>query len=124
MTLSSFCLSLQDPIGKKLCEKLWDEQDQQKVVTLQLCFNEAINSYKRYQVNEYRKNLKIMENSIEINKTSYQRLNYSGNKNYNKNYNQGYPTATKGTPITRVSTPNLSASSVSGPQRFTIYINF
>ena len=56
---------------------------------LQLCFNEAISSYKTYWVNEHRRNLEIMENAIEINEISYQKHNYSGNKSYNKNYNQG-----------------------------------
>ena len=30
-----------------------------------------------------------MQNSIEIKETSYQKPNYSSNKNYNRNYNQG-----------------------------------
>ena len=86
-----FLLLLQDPNGRKLCVNLWDEQDQQKVLMLQLCFNEAINSCKKYQVNKHRRNLEIIENSIEINKTSCQKPNFTSNKNYNKNYNQGGP---------------------------------
>ena len=27
LTLSQFCSSLQDPIGRKLCEKLWDDRE-------------------------------------------------------------------------------------------------
>ena len=56
---------------------------------LQLCFNEAINSYKKYWVNEHIRNWEIMENPIEINESSYQKPNYNGHRNYNKNYNQG-----------------------------------
>ena len=89
MAVSSFCSSLQDPISKKLCEKLLDEWDQWKVLTLKLCFSKTINPYKKYWVNEHRGNLEIMENLIEINETSSQKPNYSGNRNYNKNYNQG-----------------------------------
>ena len=31
LTLSQFCSSLQDPIGRKLCEKLWDEKECHKL---------------------------------------------------------------------------------------------
>ena len=41
LTLSSFSASLQDPIGRKLSKKLWDERERQKLTTLQVCFNEA-----------------------------------------------------------------------------------
>ena len=31
LTLSQFCSSLQDPIGRKLCEKLWDDRENCKL---------------------------------------------------------------------------------------------
>ena len=111
------------PSVRKLCEKLWDKWDQQKVLMLQLCFNEAINSYKKYGFNKHRRNLVIMENSIEINEISYQKPNYSGNKNYNQDLDLDLA-ATIRTPTTRESTLNQSASSVLDWQRFTIFVNF
>ena len=46
LTLSQFCSSLQDPIGRKLCKKLWDEEECCKLSNLQKCFNEATRAYK------------------------------------------------------------------------------
>ena len=46
LTLSQFCSSLQDPIGRKLCEKLWDERECHKLLDLQKCFDEATRAYK------------------------------------------------------------------------------
>ena len=46
LTLSQFCSSLQDPIGRKLCEKLWDDKESHKLSNLQKCFNEATRAYK------------------------------------------------------------------------------
>ena len=34
LTLSQFCSSLQDPIGRKLCEKLWDDKENCKLLNL------------------------------------------------------------------------------------------
>ena len=41
LTLSQFCSSLQDPIVRKLCNKLWDERECHKPSNLQKCLNEA-----------------------------------------------------------------------------------
>ena len=80
VTLSQFCSSLQDPIGRKLCEKLWDDRDNRKLVNLQKCFDEAIHSYKRYRVTEHHCELEVYESTVEINETLYQpKSNYSGN---------------------------------------------
>ena len=46
LTLSQFCSSLQDPVGRKLCEKLWDDKEGCKLSNLQKCFNEAARAYK------------------------------------------------------------------------------
>ena len=46
LTLSQFCSSLQDPIGRKLCEKLWDERECHKLSNLQKCFDKATRAYK------------------------------------------------------------------------------
>ena len=36
LTLSQFCSPLQDPIGRKLCKKLWDDKENCKLSNLQL----------------------------------------------------------------------------------------
>ena len=36
----------QDPIGRKLCENLWDDMENYKLSNLQKCFNKAIRAYK------------------------------------------------------------------------------
>ena len=46
LTLSQFCSSLQDLIGRKLCEKLWDEKETCKLSNLQKCFSEATRACK------------------------------------------------------------------------------
>ena len=72
LTISLFCSSLQDPIGKKLCKKLWDEKKSHKLVNLQKCLDEAIQACKQYRVTEHRRDLWILESTVEINETSYQ----------------------------------------------------
>ena len=72
LTLSQFCSSLQDPIGRKLCEKLWDDRENHKLLNLQKCFDEATRAYKWYRVTEHRRELEIFEASVEINETTYQ----------------------------------------------------
>ena len=72
LTLSQFCSSHQDPIGRKLCEKLWDNKENCKLSNLQKCFNEAIRAYKWYRVAEHRRELEVFEASVAINETTYQ----------------------------------------------------
>ena len=55
LTLSKFCSLLQYLIGRKLCEKLWDDKESCKLLNLQKCFNEATRAYKQYRVTEHRR---------------------------------------------------------------------
>ena len=48
LTLSQFCSSLQDPIGRKLCWKLWDNKENCKLSNLEKCFDEVTRAYKQY----------------------------------------------------------------------------
>ena len=66
LTLSQFCSSLQDPIGRKLCKKLWDDKENCKLSNLQKCFNEAIRAYKWYRVTEHRKELEVFKTSMRL----------------------------------------------------------
>ena len=86
LTLSQFCSSLQDPIGRKLCEKLWDDRENCKLSNLQKCFDEATRAYKQYRVTEHRRELEIFEASVEINETTYQQKSNQNGQHYN-NYN-------------------------------------
>ena len=88
LILSQFCSSLQDPIGRKLCEKLWDEKENHKLLNLQKCFDEAIRFCKWYRVTEHRRELEVFEASVEVNETTYhQKPNCGGQCNNNNNYN-------------------------------------
>ena len=93
LTLSQFCSSLQDPIGRKLYEKLWDDRDNHKLSNLQKCFDEATRAYKQYRVTEHRRELEVFETSVEINETTHHlKSNWNGQcyNNYNNwNNNQG-----------------------------------
>ena len=71
LTLSQFCSSLQDPVGRKLCKKLWDDKENHKLSNLQKCFDEAIRAYKQYRVTEHRRELEVFEASVEVNETTY-----------------------------------------------------
>ena len=71
LTLSQFCSSLQDPIGRKLYEKLWDDRDNHKLSNLQKCFDETTRAYKWYRVTEHRRELEVFETSMEINETTH-----------------------------------------------------
>ena len=71
LTLSQFCSSLQDPIGRKLCEKLWDNRDNCKLSNLQKCLNEATRAYKWYRIKEHRRELEVFETSMEVNETTH-----------------------------------------------------
>ena len=84
LTLSQFCSSLEDPIGRKLCEKLWDDKENRKLSNLQKCFDEAIRACKQYRVTEHRRELEVFKTSVEINETTYQQNR--GGQHYN-NYN-------------------------------------
>ena len=53
LTISQFSSSLQDPIGRKLCEKLWDDRKHHELSNLQKCFDEATRAYKQYRVTEH-----------------------------------------------------------------------
>ena len=86
LTLSQFCSSLQDPIGRKLCKKLWDKRECCKLSNVQKCFNEATRAYKWYRVTEHWWEFKIFEASVEINETTYQQNPNRGGQCYN-NYN-------------------------------------
>ena len=81
-TLSQFCSSLQDPIGRKL----WDDRENHKLSNLQKCFNETTRAYKQYRVTEHRRELEIFEASVEINETTYQQKSNQNGQCYN-NYN-------------------------------------
>ena len=90
LTLSQFCSSLQDPIGRKLCEKLWDEKECHKLSNLQKCFNEATRAYKWYRVTEHQQELEVFKASVEINESTYQQKSNHGGQCYNNyNNNQG-----------------------------------
>ena len=79
LTLSQFCSSLQDPIGRKLCEKLWDDKEGCKLSNLQNCFDKAARAYKWYRVTEHRRELEVFEASVEVNETTYhQKPNHGG----------------------------------------------
>ena len=79
LTLSQFCSSLQDPIGRKFCGKLWDDKENCNLSNLQKCFNEAIRAYKWYRVTEHRRELEVFEASVEVNETTYhQKPNHGG----------------------------------------------
>ena len=67
LTLSQFCSSLQDPIGRKLCEKLWDDKESHKLSNLQKCFDEANRAYKQYRVMEHRREFEVLKISVEVN---------------------------------------------------------
>ena len=86
LTLSQFCSSVQDPIGRKLCKKLWDDKENHKLSNLQKCFNEALRAYKWYRVTEHRRELEVSETSVGINETTYQQKSNCGGQHYN-NYN-------------------------------------
>ena len=95
LTLSQFFSSLQDPIGRKLCKKLWDDKEGRKLSNLQKCFNKATRAYKQYRVMEHRRELEVFETSVEVNETTYhQKPNHGGqcynNNNYNNSYNNSY----------------------------------
>ena len=91
LTLSQFCSSLQEPIGRKLCEKLWDDKEGCKPLNLQKCFDEATRAYKQYRVMEHRRELEVFETSVEVNETTYHQIsNCSGQCYYNNNYNNSY----------------------------------
>ena len=51
---------VQDPIGRKLCEKLWDDKKSHRLVNLQKCFDEATRAYKQYRVTEHRRDLESL----------------------------------------------------------------
>ena len=74
LTLSQFCSSLQDPIGRKLCKKLWNDKENCKLLNLQKCFDEATRAYKWYRVTEHRKELEVFEASVKINKPTNRNL--------------------------------------------------
>ena len=86
LTLSQFCSSLQDPIGRKLCEKLWDDKESRKLSNLQKCFNEVTRAYKWYRVTEHRRELEVFETSKEVNEMTYQHKPNHGGQCFN-NYN-------------------------------------
>ena len=88
LTPSQFCSSLQDPIGRKLCEKLWDKKENHKLLNLQKCFDEAIRAYKWYRVTEHRRELEVFEKSVEVNETTYHQKSNHGWQCYNYNNNQ------------------------------------
>ena len=85
LTLSQFCSSLQDPIGRKLCEKLWEEKECCKLLNLQKCFDEATRAYKWYRVTEHWWELEVFKASVEINETTYQQKSNHGGQCYNYN---------------------------------------
>ena len=86
LMLSQFCSSLQDPIGRKLCKKLWDNRDNHKLSNLQKCFDEATRAYKQYRVTEHRRELEVFETSMEINETTHHPKSNQNGQCYN-NYN-------------------------------------
>ena len=85
-TLSQFCSSLQDPIGRKLCKKLWDNRENCKLSNLQKCFDEATRAYMWYRVTEHRRELEVFETSVEINETTHHQKPNQNGQCYN-NYN-------------------------------------
>ena len=90
LTLSQFCSSLQDPIGRKLCKKLWDDKKSCKLANLQKCFDRVTQAYNWYRLTEHRRDLEILESTVEINETSYQqKSNHGGQHQNNYNANRG-----------------------------------
>ena len=85
LTLSQFCCSLQDPIGRKLCKKLWDDKEGCKLSNLQKCFDEAARAYKQYRVMEHRRELEVFKTSVEVNETTYHQKSNHGGQHYNNN---------------------------------------
>ena len=86
LTLSQFCSSVQDPIGRKLCEKLWDDKESYKLSNLQKCFKKTSRAYKWYRVTEHRRELEVFETSVEVNEMTYQQKSNHGGQHFN-NYN-------------------------------------
>ena len=86
LTLSQFCSSLKDLIGRKLCEKLWDDKESCKLMNLQKCFNKATQAYKQYRVTEHRRELEVFKTTMEVNETSYHHNSNHGGQRFN-NYN-------------------------------------
>ena len=137
LTLSQFCSSLQDPIGRKLCKKLLDDKEGCKLSNLQKCFNEAARAYKQYRVMEHRRELEVFEISVEVNKTTYhQKSNCGGqhynNNNYNNSYNSSYNNGKNNPPDLKTTAtkenqpmaPRYSASSVLDQGKSSKSINF
>ena len=87
LTFSQFCSPLQDPIGRKLYKKLWDNKENCKLSNLQKCFDESIRAYKWYRVTEHRRELEVFEASVEVNETTYHQKPNHGGQCYNNNYN-------------------------------------
>ena len=87
LTLRQFCSSLQDPTGRKLCKKLWDDKEGCKLSNLQKCFDEATRAYKWYRVTEHRRELEVFETSVEVNETTYHQKPNCGEQCYNNSYN-------------------------------------
>ena len=92
---ASFCSLLQDPTGRKLCKKLWDEKESHKMSKLQKCFDEATWAYKWYRETEHRRDLEVLESTVEINEATYQqKLNcgqqHSNNYCNNRSNSQGF----------------------------------
>ena len=115
LTLSQFCSLLQDPIGRKLCKKLWDDKENHKLSNLQKCFNEAIRAYKQYRVTEHRRELEVFEASVEVNETTYHQKPNCGGQCYNNNYNnnRNNPQGSKNN--------NYKGKSINGPKIFQIH---
>ena len=73
LTLSQFCSSLQDPIGRKLWEKTMGWQGEQQVVESAEMLWQSYTSIQVVQNNRTQEGLKrSLETSVEVNETSYQ----------------------------------------------------